>query len=277
MENITLGIIISQIIIIPLALKWELELKLVVPAGLVIGLLAGGGIALVSPWVGGHVYWRIAAGVVLVVTMSAAALLARFFRDPARTPPEGEHLMVSPADGVIKYIKRIGEDEVPLSTKGDESVSLIAPFMDLLPDRKGYLVGIGMSFLDVHVTRSPISGTMTHCEHVTGSFMSLKRPEALGRNERVNQVISNARYGVGVIHIASRLVRRIVTYAGKDTRLKRGQKIALITFGSQVDVVVPGLNGLQLAVGPGDKVLAGETVLARIAQTDLTDEERHDA
>lgn len=97
--------------------------------------------------------------------------------------------------------------------------------------------------------------------------MSLKKPEALSQNERVNQVVKNTRYGVGVIHIASRLVRRIVTYTRKDDRLKTGQKIALITFGSQVDVVVPKLEGLQLTIGVGDKVFAGETIIAQIVHS----------
>jgi len=276
MNDIALGIIISQVLIIPLAIKWELDLKTVIPAGLAVGLLAGIGIAATSQWFGLELGWRIVVGVALVGIVSAITLLARFYRDPARTPPEGEHLMVSPADGVVKYIKDIGGDAVTDSTKGNESVPLIPPFLELLPKRRGYLVGIGMSFLDVHVTRAPVSGTMTFCEHVAGSFMSLKKPEALIRNERVNQVISSALYGVGVIHIASRLVRRIVTYADRDAQVKRGQKIALITFGSQVDVVVPRLDGLQLAVGIGDKVFAGETVIARIITSNLTDKEHQD-
>ncbi len=267
MNDIALGIIISQAMIIPLALKWELELKVVIPAGLVIGLLAGLGIRVLSPWLGEELFWRVAVGMALVGILSTITLLMRFYRDPVRIPPEGEHLIVSPADGLVKYIKRIDENTVPDSTKGNECVTLAPPFLDILPNRNGYLVGIGMSFLDVHVTRSPINGTMTFCEHVPGKFMSLKKPEALSQNERVNQVVKNTRYGVGVIHIASRLVRRIVTYTRKDDRLKTGQKIALITFGSQVDVVVPKLEGLQLTIGVGDKVFAGETIIAQIVHS----------
>ncbi|RQW85656.1 MAG: phosphatidylserine decarboxylase family protein [Geobacter sp.] len=265
MENIALGIILSQLIIIPLALKWELDLKTVTPAGLLIGFMAGIGISVLSPWIASDFIWRVSAGVVLVLLFSATILLLRFFRDPVRVPPKRDDCIVSPADGVVKYVKSIDENSVPVSSKGNESVKLAQPFIDILPDRKGYLIGISMSFLDVHVTRAPIPGEMTFCEHKTGSFLSLKKPEAVYRNERVNQVIKNTRVSIGIIQIASRLVRRIVTYVGKGDHLSLGQKIALITFGSQVDVIIPNLEGLQLEVKVGDKVLAGETIISTMA------------
>jgi len=267
MGNIALGIIISQLIIIPLALKWELDLKVVIPTGLVIGFLAGIGINVVSSWLAVGPFWKVTAGILLVVLFSATILLIRFYRDPVRVPPDGKDCFISPADGVVKYIKNIDESTYPVSSKGKESVKLAQPFIDILPDQKGYLVGISMSFLDVHVTRAPIQGEITFCEHVNGSFLSLKRPEAVYRNERVNQVVKNTQYGVGIIQIASRLVRRIVTYAGKGDDVTLGQKIALITFGSQVDVILPKLEGLQLAIKEGDKVFAGETIIATVVST----------
>lgn len=264
MENVALGIILSQLIIIPLALKWELELKTVIPAGLVIGFMAGIGITAVSSWFTLGLFWRVSIGVGLVVLLAATMLLQRFFRDPARVPPAGENCIVSPADGFIKYVKSITENTYPLSSKGDECLKLAQPFIDILPEQKGYLVGISMSFLDVHVTRAPIDGEITFFEHVNGSFLSLKRPEAVSRNERVNQVVKNPRYGVGIIHIASRLVRRIVTYAKRGDQLSLGQKIALITFGSQVDIILPNLADLHLTIKVGDKVVAGETIIALV-------------
>lgn len=265
MENVALGIILSQLIIIPLALKWELELKIVIPAGLLIGFMAGMGITAVSSWLTIGLFWRVSIGIALVVLLSTTILLLRFFRDPARVPPDGENYIVSPADGVVKYVKSIAENAYPLSSKGDECVKLAQPFIDILPERKGYLVGISMSFLDVHVTRAPIDGEITFFEHVNGSFLSLKRPEAVSRNERVNQVVKSTRYGVGIIHIASRLVRRIVTYAKRGDHLSLGQKIALITFGSQVDIILPNLADLHLTIKVGDKVFAGETIIATVA------------
>ncbi|MDD2336183.1 MAG: phosphatidylserine decarboxylase, partial [Geobacteraceae bacterium] len=244
MENVALGIIISQLIIIPLALKWELDLKVVIPAGLVIGFLTGMVITVLTLWFALDFFWKGTTGVILVVLFSATILLIRFYRDPVRVPPDGENCFVSPADGVIKYVKNIEKNAYPLSSKGKESVKLAQPFIEILPDQKGYLVGISMSFLDVHVTRAPIQGEMTFSEHVTGSFLSLKKPEAVYRNERVNQVIKNSRYDVGIIHIASRLVRRIVPYAKKGDDVTRGQKIALITFGSQVDIIVTNQENL---------------------------------
>lgn len=267
MENIALGIILSQLIIIPVALKWELDLKTVIPAGLVIGFLAGTGIHLLSLWFADGFFFRVLTGVVLVVLFAATMLLIRFYRDPVRLSPNGVNCIVSPADGVIKYIRSIDESSYPVSSKGNECVKLAQPFLDILPDQKGYLIGIGMSFLDVHVTRAPIPGKISFCEHVKGSFMSLKKPEAVDKNERVNQVVKNTQYGVGIIHIASRLVRRIVTYVGQGDDVSLGQKIALITFGSQVDIIVPKLKGLHLAIRDGQQVFAGETIIATMSDS----------
>jgi phosphatidylserine decarboxylase len=264
MENVALGIIISQLIIIPLALKWELDLKVVFPAGLAIGVLTGITITVLTSWFALDLFWKGTTGVILVLLFSSTILLLRFYRDPARVPPDGDNCIVSPADGVVKYVKDIDENSYPLSSKGKESVKLAQPFIEILPDHRGYLIGISMSFLDVHVTRAPIQGQITFCEHVTGSFLSLKRPEAVYRNERVNQIVRNPRYGVGIIHIASRLVRRIVTYAKKGDDVTLGQKTALITFGSQVDIIVPNYHDLHLTIKVGDKVLAGETVIATV-------------
>jgi phosphatidylserine decarboxylase len=190
------------------------------------------------------------------------ALLIRFFRDPERIPPKGQSIILSPADGLIKYIKHIEKGEIPISSKGSEKVKLSPPLMDVFKNGKGYLIGIGMTFLDVHVTRAPIEGRLTYFEHVLGSFISLKREDAPYRNERVIEIIESEKCKVGFIQIASRMVRRIVSYVKQGDELALGQRVGMITFGSQVDVVLPELPNLKIKVALGQQVYAGQSIIA---------------
>ncbi len=81
-------------------------------------------------------------------------------------------------------------------------------------------------------------------------------------NERVLTVIDNGQFRIGVVQIASRLVRKIVPYVQEGAQLQRGQRLGMIRFGSQVDVVLPQLPELQIAVAPGMKLQAGTSILA---------------
>ncbi len=264
MENVILCLILTPLLLVPLAMKWELEPGKVAAAGTAIALFAGVMLECAAILYPMGFLLRLFTACVMILVLSGAALLLRFYRDPERSAPVPGNVIVAPADGVIKYIRSIGPEGKPLSSKGSESVRLAPPLMDILPGGRGHLVGIGMSFLDVHVTRAPIKGKITFLEHVPGSFMSLKRPEAVYRNERMNQVIENCRYRVGLIHIASRLVRQIVSYAAVGDRLLSGQRLGMIRFGSQVDILLPDHGDLEIMAGVGDRVIAGETIIAML-------------
>lgn len=261
MENIIVSSILAAALLLPTARKWELEFRIValwtlfagVATGIFVGILWGR-FRLSIPAV-------IAADLAVIVLLSAAALLIRFYRDDPRRPAGGRDVVVSPADGRIKYIKEFSATQPPLSEKGGERVRLHAPLMRAAA-KGGYLIGIGMSFLDVHVTRAPIGGRLTYMEHIEGGFASLKRPDAPERNERLIEIFESREQAVGVVQIASRLVRRIVSYIDKGALVKPGQKIGMIRFGSQVDLVLPAAEGLRLLVRPGQRVYAGRTVIA---------------
>ena len=266
MDNILLSLVLGQIILIPLARKWELNLRIVCTSALVIGLIAGCVLAVTSRYYDLALWTRILASGVLIMTLASGALLARFYRDPERVVPAGDDLIVSPADGTIKYIKRLAPGELPVSVKRGKEMAVSEPLREILGDQGGYLIGIAMTFLDVHVIRAAIKGTLTHFEHIDGCFLSLKRADALCRNERVLEVVSNDRYAVGLVQIASRLVRRIVAYAREGEQLDLGQRIGMIKLGSQVDVILPETDGLQLQIKTGDKVYAGVSILAGIGR-----------
>jgi phosphatidylserine decarboxylase len=262
MENIIISLVLSQLVLVPIAYKWELNLKVVSISALIIGLLVG----LVINIAGKYFYMglplKLISCFILVVLISIAALLFRFYRDPDRVPPEGTNIILSPADGTIKYIKAIEKGEIPFSSKGKEKIVLSEPLTVILKDEQGYLIGILMTYLDVHVTRAPIKGKLTYFKHIHGQFHSLKKEDAPYKNERVIEIIEGDRFKIGLIQIASRLVRRIVTYSKEGDELALGERIGMITFGSQADIVLPKLQGLRIRTRVGEQVYAGLSIIA---------------
>ncbi len=263
MDNILYGLILSQIILLPLAYKWELDFQKIIVGGFAVGFIAGSITDLLSLVFVMGLRWRLFSLTALIFTISFVALLFYFFRDSERVPPDKKDIIVAPADGTVKYIKRIEQGTVAISSKGKENVVLTGPLMAVLPAQQGYLVGIAMTFLDVHITRAPIAGRLAFLEHIDGSFFSLKKPDAPYRNERSIQIIKNGKLSLGLIHIASRLVRRIDSYVSPGDELKLGQKIGMIRFGSQVDLVIPDDKNLRMEVNVGDRVFAGVSIIAR--------------
>jgi len=262
MENIIISLVLSQLILVPIAYKWELNLKVVSISALIIGLFVGLAINIAEEYFYMGLPLKLISCFILIVLISVSALLVRFYRDPDRVPPEGTNIILSPADGTIKYIKSIEKGEIPFSSKGKEKIRLAAPLTGILKDEQGYLIGILMTYLDVHVTRTPIKGKLTYFKHIPGHFLSLKREDAPYKNERVTEVIESDRFKIGLIQIASRLVRRIVTYSKEGDELALGQRIGMITFGSQADVVLPKLQGLKIKARVGEQVYAGLSIIA---------------
>lgn len=264
MENVILGFVLAPLILIPIAYKWELNLKVVLIGALAIGLFAGFLTHGVTIYFQIGLWAKLIICISLIVATAVTALLVRFYRDPDRVPPEADNLIVAPADGIVKYIKRIEKGNIPFSAKGKEKVRLSGPLLDILKDGEGYLIGITMTYLDVHVTRAAINGKLSYFEHVPGCFLSLKRDDAPYRNERLIEIIDNDKCKIGLIQIASRLVRRIVAYVREGDELAFGQKIGKITFGSQVDIVLPKLKDVEIKVSVGQQVYAGTSIIAQI-------------
>ena len=178
-----IGIAISLLVLLPLGIKWELDKKIVVPAALVIGLIGWSIVDLVNAAKPLPVPFSVVLHIILVVIFAGFSLLFRFYRDPERIPPRKENVILSPADGRIIYIKAISRGEIPLSEKNGKRFKLEEFVQTNLLLTEGYLIGIAMNFLDVHVNRSPIDGTIRYLKHIKGLFLSLKIKEAVFQNE----------------------------------------------------------------------------------------------
>ena len=182
------------------------------------------------------------------VGVVATAWCAYFFRDPRRVTPVRDGLIVSPADGRISQV-----------------VMTAAPAeleMGVAPRPR---VSIFMSVFDVHVNRSPGSGTIERIAYRPGKFINADLDKASEENERNGLVIRTPAGRVGVVQIAGLLARRIVCFVREGQPVNAGDRIGLIRFGSRVDVYLP--EGTRPLVSEGQLSVAGETVLADLANT----------
>ena len=210
------------------------------------------------------------------VAVEAAILTYRFYRDPERTAPQGD-LVLSPADGSVVYVRRVEAGDTPVATKHGRSQWLSELTGGALDDGPVMVIGIAMSFLDVHVNRSPVAGTVLETTHLPGDFLSLRHESAEYTNERATTIIDTGSCKIAVVQIASRLVRQIVVFLGPGQRVLAGERLGVIRLGSQVDLVLPDGPGLRVLVAKGDRVTAGETILAALPASDVVRVERADS
>lgn len=177
--------------------------------------------------------------VVALGFVSLGGFVCYFFRNPRRTIPDGETLVVSPADGKIIAIEKL------------------TGAADGAPD--GTMIGIFLSIFDVHVNRAPIAGELERLEYRRGQFRAAFDPEAPRVNEQNVLTIRGSASRVVVRQIAGLIARRVVCWKRPGQRVERGELIGLIRFGSRVDVLLP--KEVVLRVKLGDRVKGGSSIL----------------
>jgi phosphatidylserine decarboxylase len=244
-----------------LAWKWELGMRRVGVAVALIAIIVATATAAIDLPDG----LRAALVFALTLAIATAILAWRFFRDPEREAPAGDDVVVSPADGEVVYVRTSQDGRLPVATKHGRDYELIELTKTPLREGEAVVVGIAMSFLDVHVNRAPIAGHVRLRRHFPGRFGSLGRAEMVFENERATTVIERPGLEIAVVQIASRLVRQIAGYVDVGQDVAAGQRIGVIRLGSQVDVVLPARSDMQIVVQPGQRVRAGETVLATLS------------
>jgi len=179
--------------------------------------------------------------VLTVLGLIAVALLINFFRDPERFVPAEPGLAVAPADG--KVIK-VGSAIDPMS---GETRTVVCIFMNVF---------------NVHVNRACVAGKVEAMRYWEGKFINASFDKASEDNERLAvQVTDEDKLRWTMVQIAGLVARRIIPWAEKGDRVRRGQRYGMIKFGSRVDVYLP--EGYQPAVVVGNRTTAGQTVIAR--------------
>lgn len=186
------------------------------------------GLALLSPWP--------------LLALPPAALLGLylfFFRDPDRRPPGDSRMFVSPADGRVIRIAGSGEGE---AGRGE-----------------GACVSIFLAVWNVHVNRAPHDGAVENVVYVPGCHWTASAPAAAG-NESNWLFFRNGDCRFAVRQVAGRVARRILCRVRAGEKVRKGQRIGIIRFGSRTDLYLPA--GCRILVREGDKVRGGCTPVA---------------
>ncbi len=177
-----------------------------------------------------------ATGSYLAFAAGALTLaIAAFFRDPERISNSPDGVLLSPADGRVLSIKQT-----------DDGFTRITIFL---------------SVFNVHVARSPAAGTLTRSVAKGGGFAAAFSDRA-DKNARVEMDILTSHGSVGVTLFAGLVARRVLPWVTAPIALRRGQRIAIIRFGSRARIVLP--SAYVATLQEGDSVRAGATPIARL-------------
>jgi phosphatidylserine decarboxylase len=203
----------------------------------ILTLIIGAALTALIAWLAG--WWAVLPAVV------ALALLS-FYRDPQRVIPEGNNLLVAPADGKVVDIARgyAGPDGTP-----------------------HLRIMIFLSVFNVHVNRSPCAGRVLDARHKPGRFINALNPAADECNECNTLTLTPDAPLPGPVRvrqIAGVLARRIVCVAKAGDRLATGERFGMIKLGSRTELMVPEHDGWEVLVHAGQPVRGGLTVLARL-------------
>jgi phosphatidylserine decarboxylase len=168
--------------------------------------------------------------------------ILQFFRDPPREIPQGEGLVLCPADGRVLVVGKARD-----------------PYLN----RDALKISVFMNVFNVHSNRSPVDATVQTVTYSAGQFVNASFDKASEHNER-NALHLKLDSGeeISCVQIAGLIARRILCYVKAGDRVARGQRYGFIRFGSRVDVYLPPDSRPRVAIG--DKVSATSTVLAEL-------------
>ena len=176
------------------------------------------------------------------VLLLLALWVAYFFRDPERTGERGPSLIVAPADGKLIMITEVDE---PTFMQG-----------------RAIRLSIFMNVFNVHVNRYPIDGVVRYIHYNKGKFFNAATDKSSLENEQMSVGIEAEPRRVLVRQIAGLIARRIVTYSKLGEKVKQGDRMGIIRFGSRVDVFLP--LGSTVRAKLGDVTAAGVTILGAL-------------
>ncbi len=175
----------------------------------------------------------------IIIAILFIGLTLNFFRDPDRTVPTKDNIIVAPADGKIILIKDIYDDR--------------------FINGKAKQVSIFMSIFNVHVNRIPISGKISYLKYHKGEYLAAYDDKASEKNERMEIGIETKFGKVLFTQVAGLIARRIVCKLKENEEVMIGKRFGMIKFGSRVDLIVP--TNWIVKVKKDDKVYAGESIL----------------
>ena len=211
-----------------------------------------------------------------------------FFRDPVRpTYIDNEHFY-SPADGTILYQKVVQPGEQVLEIKGiDYTIQDVMGDKDY--NKPSLVIGIFMSFYDVHINRIPYGGVLKYknlepIESTNKPMLAVEKDilnkvinpnnmDYLKFNERMsNQIyVPSLDYTYHIIQIADEDVNVIAPFKKQQDFCTQNERFSLIRWGSQVDLVLPldDRFKFEILLDETNHVNAGLDKLIKIIHNDL--------
>lgn len=194
------------------------------------------------------IYAFLALKIIVLLSLIVFILVINFFRDPERRIPVDARSIISPADGKVIDIKKVTEGSYL--------------------HREVTRVSIFMSLFDVHVNRAPVKGVIDYINYNPGVYMPAFREKASLDNEQMSigiavnsQDESQKELRIMIKLIAGYIARRVVLWKNLYDEILQGERVGMIKFGSRVEVYLP--QEVELYIREGDKVRAGETIIAK--------------
>lgn len=176
-----------------------------------------------------------------VISLLLLVFVVSFFRNPQRTAPPDERLLVAPADGTVVYVGPSNQEHLGDCQK----------------------ISIFMSVFNVHVNWAPCNALVVGRFYREGRFLDARSSRASSENEQCGLVLEDeGGRRLVCVQIAGLIARRILCYVDCGDRLERGKRYGMIRFGSRVDLYLP--DGYEPLVTVGQVTAAGQTPVARI-------------
>jgi phosphatidylserine decarboxylase len=198
-------------------------------------ILVAIGVSLGPNWLGYIIY---------PLLIILCGLILYFFRDPKRTSPADNSLILSPADGRVVLIQKVSENEY-----------IGGPATQ---------ISIFLSPLDVHVNRVPVTGKLELLKYYPGKYLMAWEDHASDMNERAHFGVKHMS-GMKILfkQITGFMARRIVYHLEEGESIRAGQRFGIMKFGSRMDVILP--ESVDIRVQKGDRTVAGESIIAEIS------------
>ena len=177
------------------------------------------------------------SGIIPAISGLLFLFCLNFFRDPIRIMPDGDNIIVSPADGKIIRIEKLHDEEIGES----------------------FVVSIFLNIFNVHANWMPLDGDFLDLQYSKGKFLLAFNHKACDENERniikINTVIGT----IKIVQIAGLLARRILCYAKKGNSMRIGERLGFMRFGSRIDLTIS--SKVNLKIKEGQKVVGKKTII----------------
>lgn len=182
--------------------------------------------------------------IILLISLLILIFVLRFFRYPVRVVATDDNILVAPADGRVVVVEETTDNEI----LNDKCIQ----------------VSIFMSVWNVHINWIPITGVVKYFKYHAGKFLIARQPKSSTLNERTTILIETTNNKKVILRqIAGFVARRIETYTTvTDSKVKKGQEMGFIKFGSRVDILLP--VGTEVMVKPGTITRGCITPIAKL-------------